>query len=383
MRSLARRERVGGDLTFEARGPVTGDWRCTLGAVAVGSEAVVFDQVAVALDQSFIALRAARVFPLADHAGKVAGVDVAKAGLATDFDGAEQVFDVRVARDIVLHFVVAVEGGDVPGDIGGDAGQEFGEAAQFVGIVIEAGDQERDDFEPEAHCVNAANAFEDGSNAAAEFVIVAVVETLEIDFVEIEPGVQVFENLRSAVAVGDEGGDESGGFGFFEDGDRPFTGDERLIVGADQNLRALGDGVAHEEFWRGFMRRRDSVGIAESLRRYPVLTIGAVKIAAQHAEAVGESAGMGVKKWFLLDGIALGSGGVSPRNIERAAAVVADFAHAGLAFGDGAAMSAGEATHALVVELLVKSGIGLADALVENSAEGGHGRPLIYSNAGE
>src|SRR6202035_974974 len=134
---------------------------------------------------------------------------------------------------------------------------------------------------------------------------------------------------------------------------------------------------------RGLQRRRDGIGIAQSLRRNPVLTIGAVKIAAQHTEAVGQSSGMRMKEWLLLDRVALGSGSVSPGDIERAAAVVADFADTGLAVWDGAAMAASEAAYAVVVELLVKAGIGLANSLVENTAEGGHGRPLIYSNAAE
>ena len=82
---------------------------------------------------------------------------------------------------------------------------------------------------------------------------------------------------------------------------------------------------------------------------------------------------MGVEEWFLFDWVTLGSGGVSPRDVERAAAIVADFADSGLAFGDGAAMSASEAAHAVVLELLDKRGIGFADLLVENGAEGGHG----------
>jgi aspartate oxidase len=86
---------------------------------------------------------------------------------------------------------------------------------------------------------------------------------------------------------------------------------------------------------------------------------------------------MGMKKWFLFDRVALGAGGVSPGDVQSAATVVADFAHAGLAFGDGAAMSASEAAHAAVVEFLVKTGIGFADSLVENTAESGHGRPLL------
>ena len=98
-----------------------------------------------------------------------------------------------------------------------------------------------------------------------------------------------------------------------------------------------------------------------------------MKIAAHHAEAVSESSGVGVKERLLFDGIALGAGGVSPGNVERAAAVVADFADARLAFGDGAAMSAGETAHAVVLELFVEMGIGFTDLFVENGAEGGHG----------
>jgi hypothetical protein len=79
-----------------------------------------------------------------------------------------------------------------------------------------------------------------------------------------------------------------------------------------------------------------------------------------------------VEEWFLLDWIALRASGVSPGDVESAAAIVADFADAGLAFGDGAAMSAGEAAHAIVLDLLVEIGIGFADLLVENGAEGGH-----------
>jgi hypothetical protein len=118
------------------------------------------------------------------------------------------------------------------------------------------------------------------------------------------------------------------------------------------------------------------------LRCYPVLTIGAVEIAAEHAEAVGERSGTGVEEWFLFDWVALSAGSVSPGDVERAAAVVADFADSGLAFGDGTAMSTSEAAHAIVVELLDERGIGFADLLVENGAEGGHGELCLYSNAG-
>ena len=85
---------------------------------------------------------------------------------------------------------------------------------------------------------------------------------------------------------------------------------------------------------------------------------------------------------FLLDRVALGSGGVSPGNVEGAAAVVADFADAGLAFGDGAAVSAGEAAHAVVLKLLVEMGIGFDRLIVEDGAEGGHWDLWGYCSAG-
>jgi hypothetical protein len=81
---------------------------------------------------------------------------------------------------------------------------------------------------------------------------------------------------------------------------------------------------------------------------------------------------MRVEKWLLFDGVALGAGGVSPGDVEGAAAVVADFADSGLAFGDGAAVPASEAAHAIVLEFLVEMGIGFDRLIVEDGAEGGH-----------
>jgi hypothetical protein len=85
---------------------------------------------------------------------------------------------------------------------------------------------------------------------------------------------------------------------------------------------------------------------------------------------------MGVKEGFFLDRIALSSGSVSPRNIECPTSVVADFAHSGLAFGNRATMSAGEAAHTMVLKFFVEKRISLADSLVQNTAEGAHGGNL-------
>ena len=88
---------------------------------------------------------------------------------------------------------------------------------------------------------------------------------------------------------------------------------------------------------------------------------------------------MGVEEGLLFYGIALSSGGVSPGNVEFAAAVEADFADSSLAFGDGTAMPAGEAAQAMVFQVLDQARVSLADLRVEDCAEGR--TPYVYSNA--
>jgi hypothetical protein len=66
---------------------------------------------------------------------------------------------------------------------------------------------------------------------------------------------------------------------------------------------------------------------------------------------------------------------VAPGDIERATAVVTNFTDSWLPFWDGATMSAGEAAHAVVIELFVQPSIGFANSLVENTAQGGHDGP--------
>ncbi len=241
-----RRERPGGDLTVELCGPPAGNLAGTTGAAAFGSQAVVLNEISVAADQRLTALRTTGVFPMADHAGKIAGIDVTQSGGKADFGGAQQIFGSGVAVTIPLHLVVGVKCGHVPWNVCGNAGKEFREAAQFVAGVIEAGDEQRHDLQPQSHLVNATDAVEDGGDASAEFVIVAIVETLQINLVEIEMGTQVFEHLGSGVAVGNESGEQAGGSCLFENGDRPFAGDQGLIVGADQDSRALVEGIANQ-----------------------------------------------------------------------------------------------------------------------------------------
>ena len=78
-----------------------------------------------------------------------------------------------------------------------------------------------------------------------------------------------------------------------------------------------------------------------------------MKIAAQHAEAVGEGATIRVEERLLLNRVTLYPAHVAPRGVERSAAVEADFADPCLPVGYGAAMSAGIAAHPVAVQLFV------------------------------
>jgi hypothetical protein len=84
---------------------------------------------------------------------------------------------------------------------------------------------------------------------------------------------------------------------------------------------------------------------------------------------------------LLLDGIALHSSGVSPRDVEGAAAIEADFAHAGLALGNRAAVAARKTADAVVIKFFVESCVGLANSAVQDVAEGRHRNLYGYSSA--
>jgi hypothetical protein len=197
----------------------------------------------VALDQNLPASDALCVFETLDHARQIAGIDVAQAGVAADFRGADQIFRLRVRG--IVHFVVFVERGDMPGNLRRNTGNEFGKSIEFIVGVVETGDEQSDKLEPNAHRVQSADGVENRSDAAAEFVVMAIAETLEVDLVQIDPGVQIFENLWRGVAVRDESGDKARSFCFLKDGHGPLGRDERLVIRTDENSCALAERVLY------------------------------------------------------------------------------------------------------------------------------------------
>ena len=87
---------------------------------------------------------------------------------------------------------------------------------------------------------------EHGLERPAQRAIVAVIKTLKIDLVGLNPGSQMIERLGGRVAVGDKGAEKSRGSGMSKDLDRPFRGDERLVVARHDELRLLPNRHADE-----------------------------------------------------------------------------------------------------------------------------------------
>src|SRR5207244_12335932 len=101
-----------------------------------------------------------------------------------------------------------------------------------------------------------ADGFEDRPDAAAQLVVMTIVEALEVDLVEVNPGPQVFEHMGRAIAIRDKSGKQAGGFRLFEYGYGPLAGDEWLIVGTDRSEERR---VGKQCECRGYVSERTEV----------------------------------------------------------------------------------------------------------------------------
>jgi hypothetical protein len=99
-----------------------------------------------------------------------------------------------------------------------------------------------------------------------------------------------------------------------------------------------------------------------------------VQVASQHAEAVGERAGISMEEWLLLNRVALHSADIAPRHVKLPALVVANLANTGLTFGNGATVSAGKAADSIAFDFLVQ--LAFADVLIKDFAQRRQLKPL-------
>jgi hypothetical protein len=279
-----------------------------------------------------------RVFEPSHAAGQVARVDEAEALLATESGRAGQHSRRRVRG--VQHPVVLMEGGHVPRDIRRDAREKACQAPQLGIAVVEPRDEQRHDLEPHARGVQPGNGVEDRLQSAAELAIVPVVETLQVDLVQIDEWPHVLQDALGAVTVGDEARQQAMGTRLPKHLDAPLRRDERLVIRRNQDPGAVPPRILDQRLRRRVARRSDRIGVAQGLRRDPVLAVTAVQITPEHAKAVRQRARMGVKERLLFDRVALHAGNVSPGHAQVAAVVEADLAHTGRADGNGALVPA-------------------------------------------
>ena len=115
-----------------------------------GGDAVVPHDISPARHDRLAAGGAVRVFERADPARQVAGVDVAQAGRAADRGGAASACP-RSCSAALAHLVVRVKRRDVPRDVRRHRREERrSDARSSSSRVVEAGNHQRDDLEPES-----------------------------------------------------------------------------------------------------------------------------------------------------------------------------------------------------------------------------------------
>ena len=140
-----------------------------------------------------------------------------------------------------------------------------------------------------------------------------VVEALQIHLVSLDPRLQIVEDLRRGVAVGDKGTGQPRSLSLCKYGDGPFRGDQRLVVAGNHEPGLFARGHGHELLRSNRPHRSVRGLVAQGLTRDPVLAIGAVQVAAKHAEGQGIAARVDVEEWLLLHRVALERGNVAER----------------------------------------------------------------------
>src|SRR6266576_1419047 len=260
-----------GTTSVDCSPPDSGNRLPAIEAAPPPGEPVFEDAIADPADQGRLAARAAGVFVAADPTGKVARVDVLQAGRLTDAGGPEQRLGCGVVG--VLHPVVLVEGGDMPGDARRQAAEEVGDVAQLFIAVVEARDDQGDDLQPEPHGVDHLDAVDDVLQLAAQRPVVLVAEGLEVDLVQVRPGPDVLEDLAGGVAVRDVGRRESARPRLLEDLDRPFRRDQRFVIGGGDDAGALPLRDVDQLPGRDIHRIGERPRVAQRLRRDPVLAV--------------------------------------------------------------------------------------------------------------
>lgn len=228
--------RAGGRSGF--RGPAAGDEEVAAGAAAVVEE-IFLDALPGAADEERLAGWAVGVGGVAVD---VALVDEVQAGFESDGAGAVKSFGRGAG--LVLKLEIGMKGGEVKRNVGAEIFEEpIAKAASLAGIVVESGDHEIGNFEPDIGLVlEPFECVEDGSEMGESGAGVETFgEGLEVHVGGVNVVVNIVERFAGDVAVGDHDGAKAVFPGEGGDVDDVFAPDGGLIVGEGDGGTGIGE----------------------------------------------------------------------------------------------------------------------------------------------
>ena len=313
-------------------------------------------------DKEFLAVGAVGVGGFGED---VAFVDEVEAGIESDAAGAME--GVGRSWGLVLELEIGMEGGEVERNVGAEVGENpVDQFACFVGIVVEGGDHEIGELEPDGSFVLEPEKGVEYRLKVSEgdFAVESFCEGFEIDVGGVDVVVDVVERFAGDVAVGDHDGFEAAGLGGFADVDNVFAPDGGFVVGKGDGVAAVFAG----EFGDLFRWEMPGAGlVVMGFGDVPILAEEAAHIAASSAQAEDARAGEEMVEGLFFDGIDLERGGRGVAEREEFAVLIdTDEAETGLAVADVAVAGAEIAVDAAVGIIFppagfVEGGSGLED----------------------
>jgi hypothetical protein len=325
------------------QGPEAGDEGVAVGAMPC-PEVIGEDIVPGAADEEGVARGAVGVGGFGED---VAFVDEMEADLTGDFAGAME--GARRSGRLVAELEIGMEGGEVERNAGAEMREDpFGELASFGGIVVERGNDEIGELEPDVGFVfEPGEHVEDGLEMGErDFAVEIFAEGFEVDVGGVNVVVDVVEGFAGDVAVGDHDGFEAVELGGFADIDDVFAPDGGFVVGEGDGIAAVLQGEERNLFGR------EVPGVDLILMGFgnvPILAEEAAHVASGGAYAEDFRAGKEMAEGLFLDGIDLESGGGGVAEAEEFAALIdADETETGLAGADVAVARTEVAVDAVV-----------------------------------
>ena len=234
--------------------------------------------------------------------GDIAGIDIAQPGLVSDLGSTMQCGYGRFQR--IEELVAGHEPGDMPGHVTVYGGQETGDGAQSLVVIVVTGDDERGHLYPNAHLAHLGDGIHDRLHARTAQLSIERIGALEVDVGGVQIGANGVQRFSGHVAVGHKDVLQAGR------GSQPGT-----VVGILKEHGRLGVGVGDGPAsfplsqldnllrWQVSGPAFPARLFVGCLRDVGILAKCTPEIAAHGGDGKRSSAGVKVVEWFLLNWI--------------------------------------------------------------------------------